>query len=637
MLSRFLGLLLVVPAIPTAPSLGYPPSVTGEHDIGALIKRAGKAFDLAQEDAVFLLDSARDDWTADGRRIHSAHRIVYIRSGYAIRDLADLRVPYDASRQRFTVTALRTWRPSDERWIESGPTAQVETLPFAFDQAPDYADRREMMLLHDGVELPCVLETAYAVEDLEPYRAGDEGLRALARSHPAVVSRFVLGHSAGAAARYAASPDVPKPTQSRDEALGLDTFAFEVGPVGPSPYPKTPGALTQGPHVVWSTFKDWSSLGRDLHGRFTGALELGDEVRRRLADHLKGAPTAADKARLVAGFVADSTRHVDYESGWWAAPRSATRTWETAYGNRVDRAVLAAALYREAGLDASLVFRGASFGDVDVRVPNLSWTEGPGVWVQGADVEGYFDPASAKFAHGPWALHRRAVWRPAVDAAPSFRRDEGDAPSSFAVRLDLHYDAESKQWQGSGVLTATGALCPFDSMVGLEDEAQEHLGSLADAMLDGAEVTGYNPAAFDPSRVTVRFEIEAPEGERDALGRLQLRLADPGALESLLAHAAVHLHEGSRDSRVALPTAIDQRLELHLDTAGLEVVHLPAARRTANTAGNCVIAAEETDGEVVLTRELSLTKESYAPGEWPALRQLLLADGSEGNGLILLK
>ncbi|MHC4317405.1 MAG: hypothetical protein ACYS1B_02555 [Planctomycetota bacterium] len=60
MLSRFLGLLLVVPAIPTAPSLGYPPSVTGEHDIGALIKRAGKAFDLAQEDAVFLLDSARD-------------------------------------------------------------------------------------------------------------------------------------------------------------------------------------------------------------------------------------------------------------------------------------------------------------------------------------------------------------------------------------------------------------------------------------------------------------------------------------------------------------------------------------------------------------------------------------------------
>ena len=109
-----------------------------------------------------------------------------------------------------------------------------------------------------------------------------------------------------------------------------------MGSVEPSAYPKTPDSLAQGPHIVWSTFKDWSSLGRDLHGRFTAALELGDELRRGLADHLKGAPTAADKARLVAGFVADSTRHVDYESGWWPALRSATRTWETAYGNRID-------------------------------------------------------------------------------------------------------------------------------------------------------------------------------------------------------------------------------------------------------------------------------------------------------------
>jgi hypothetical protein len=132
--------LLVLAA--TGPTHARPVSVTGEHDLGVLLQQAEQSFDLDAEDAVYLLDSARDDWTSDGRRIVTRHRAVLIRTGQAIRDLADLRIPFDASRQHFTVTALRTWRLSDERWIESGPTAQVETLPFALDHAPDYAHLR---------------------------------------------------------------------------------------------------------------------------------------------------------------------------------------------------------------------------------------------------------------------------------------------------------------------------------------------------------------------------------------------------------------------------------------------------------------------------------------------------------------
>jgi hypothetical protein len=636
--TRLACALLVVPAVVAAgPAQARPASVTGEHDLGALMQRAGKAFDLAQEDAIFLLDSAREDWTPDGHRIRSLHRIVYIRTGYAIRALADLRVPYDASRERLTVTTLRTWRLSDETWIDSGPTAQVETLPFALEHAPDYAHRREMMVLHDGVELPCILETAYTIEDTGPYRAGAEGLWSLAREHPAVVSRFALGLPPGAAPNYAASADVPEPVRGHDESRGLDTLTFEMGPLGPSVYPPTPESPTQDPHVVWSTFADWFYLGQDLHGRFTDAMELGDEVRSRLAAHLETALSEVEKAHLVAEFVADSTRHVDYESSWWPAPRSANRTWETAYGNRIDRAVLAGALYREAGLAATLVLRGSAFGATDARVANLSWTDGPGLWIEGDDVEGYFDAASSEFSAGPSALFHRAVWRPAHDDAPSVRWGDGDAASLLAVRLDLRHDAENEQWKGSGVLTATGALSPFASMVGLEDEAQEYLEDLAGAVLDGAEVTRYNAAALDPSRVTVGFEIEAPAGKRDALDRLPLRLADPGGLEPLFTHAAIHVHEEGRGSGIVLPTALEQRLELHLDPGALEVVHLPAARTTTSPAGSCVVAITETEGEVVLKRDLSLARKSYAPEEWPALRLLLLADGHDGNRLILLK
>jgi hypothetical protein len=628
--------LLAVPAVVAAAEAG-PRSIEGEHDIGALLQRAESAFDLAREDAVYLLDSAREDWTADGRRVQSRHRILYICGGYTIRNLVDLRVPYDAARQRFTLRALRTWRPSDERWIESGPTAQVETLPFAVDHAPDYADRREMMLLHDGVELPCVLETAYAIEDLEPYRAGAEGLWSFARDQPAVLSRFVLGVPAGAVPGCAASAEVPEPDRSRGVETGLETIAFEMGLVEPSLSPQTPGSIWEGPHVVWSTFEDWSSLGRELHGRFAAAQDLGDEARRHLAERLEPARAEAETVRLVAAFVADSTRHVDDGSGWWPAPRSAARTWETAYGNRIDRAVLAAAAYREAGLEAALVFRGASFGEVDVRVPNLSWTDGPGLWIQGEEVGGYFDAASAEFSPGPSPLFGRAVWRPDAGKTPSMRWSLGDAPSRFELRLELHHDVESERWKGSGVLAATGALSPFARMAGLADEARAHLESLVGAALDGAEVTRYSPAVFEPVKVTVGFELEAPVGERDALGRLRLEIADPGALSPLLAQAAVHLSEESRGSSVVLPAALQQRLELRLDTAGLEVVRLPATGTTANAAGSCIVTATQSEGEIVLTRDLTLTSRRCAPESWPALRLLLLADGFEGNRLVLLK
>ena len=123
------ALLLAVLAV--SPALAAEAPAGEKPDVRALLQQARAAYDLEAEDAVFLLDSVREDWTADGRRVHSVHRIVFIRTGLAIRRLADLRVPYDHERQSFVVNALRTWRLSDERWIESGPTARVETLPLS--------------------------------------------------------------------------------------------------------------------------------------------------------------------------------------------------------------------------------------------------------------------------------------------------------------------------------------------------------------------------------------------------------------------------------------------------------------------------------------------------------------------------
>ena len=533
-------------------------------------------------------------------------------------------------------TALRTWRLSDERWIESGPTARVETLPFALERAPDYGGLREMMLLHDGVELPCVLETAYTIEDAEPFRSGADGLWAFPRSGPALVSRFVLGFQAGAEPVWAVAEGAPQPVRGRDEAADLETLTFEMGPIGPEPHPPTPGASDAGPRLAWSTWKGWDELGSALRQRFDAAAQTDDELEGRLAEHLEQARTEAEKARLVAGFVAETTRPIDYETGWWPAPRDAARTWSTAYASGPDRAALAAALFRQAGLRATLAVRGQAPGEVDSRVPGLAWTDSPGLWIEGDGVEGWFDAASAVLENGPASLVGQALWRPGRDERPIARSGDG-SPSWIGIRLDLSYDEEGARWNGTGVLDANGLFCPFDRMTGLGSEARDYLEQAMGDLLEGAKVAGYNPETFDASRVTVGFEIELPAGERDALGRLRLETGGPAAVAALLEQAAVHVHEETRGSAVRLPTAIETGIELHLDPGNLTLVFLPRPESIENGAGRFELQAGAGEDGITLSRSLSLTKSLYGPGEWPALRALLLADGGEGSRLLLLE
>ena len=72
-----------------------------------------------------------------------------------------------------------------------------------------------------------------------------------------------------------------------------------------------PGDSDSGPRVAWSTWKDWEELGRALGQPFDAAARAEGELSERLAEHLEEARTEAEKAGLVAGFVAETTRGVD--------------------------------------------------------------------------------------------------------------------------------------------------------------------------------------------------------------------------------------------------------------------------------------------------------------------------------------
>lgn len=626
---RFATLLLTLSS--TLPVGAAPPPPTTAEEVDALLAVARERLDAEAEDAVLLLDRLREEWTADGRRVTSVHRLLYVRTDYGADHHADLRVPWDSARQRLQVHLLRTFRLSDRRWVESGPTARVETLPFVVADAPDYSERRETMLLHDGVELPCVLETAYAIEDVKPFRPGADGLWTLSRDEPALRSELVLAFSPGLPLRFTAPSE---PEKGRDTELGLDTLTFTAGPLPALPRPRTDHTPLRVPRVAWSTWPSWEALGRDLERSFDAGLAVDEALKGAAAEALRAARTPAETVRRVTAFVADGTRAVrDVGRGWWS-PRPAARTWATAYGDPLDRTVLAAALLRVAGLEARLAFRSRLPGAVDQGAATTSLLDGPALWVRGEGVEGLLDLGAQHPVVSETAAFGRALWRPGLDPQP-LATPVGE--SRLALRLDLKWDGEKTLWTGTGVLRASGVLCPHERMVGLGDETVEYLRGVVGKVLAGASVTGANLEVLTPEAVTVGFAVELAGGARDPLDRLRLEIGDPPGVGEILDHAEVHLSHAGRTAPVMLQGTVEQRVELHLELGGLEPVRVPEGKELVNPAGQLRVEARRDGDRLEVERVLRLERSVTEAADWPPLRELLLAHGQERGRTVLLR
>lgn len=614
-----------------APAGSVAAPALDEQEVAELLDHAGEVFELEREDAILLLDELSEAWTADGRLVRTVHRVVLITTDYGIEHHADLRIPWDSARQRFTLESLRTWRLSDDAWIDAGPTAEVETLPFAVDRSPDYCDLRETMLLHDGVELPCVMETRYTIEDVAPFRPGFAGAFCLFRHEPAVVSRLVLAGPDTAPPRWTLAGDAPEPVEGRDELLELATWTFELHDVPAEPLPAGADSLAGLPQVSWSSWKDHAALASVLRERLDEATELDDALEKRLAEALRDARTPAEKARLTASFVAKGTRFVDVAREWWATPRPAARTWSTAYGDRLDRTVLAAALFRAAGFETELGFVGAGFLAPGHDLPTLDWSAGPSLHVRGDGVDGWFDPSSATLSIGDHAIQGRVAWRPGVEERPVFHPVGLRRPSAKSVRLDLARDEASASWKGSGALVADGWFSPFHRMSGADGEALGALGSTVGALFGGATVSALSPETFTAAKVSLGFELTAPVGERDELGGFVLEV------EPFAEGLPGDLHEEHRGSAVHLPGPLELRLELRVDSGGLEVVRVPAASVVENAAGRFEVACAREGETLRFFRRLSLQKASYSAAEWPELRALLLASEARAGRTLFLR
>ncbi len=626
-----------------------PMDAFGERDIGASMDVARQAWDVSSLDAVVLLDETVVSIHQDGSRTDMIHRIVWMATELALEEYGDLRVPWNSDTSDLKVLALRTWRGG--RWWpdETGisETAVVQTIPYAVTNADDYTSMRETMLLHDGIELPCIVETAYEItrrpwraaggldgEPSSPGHGGEYGMWTFAKADPCVVSSLVITVPPEIDVQFDAANGAPEPSTTRSPSDGV-RFAWEMRGLDRVPHPIVADPASEVPNVVWTTWTSWEDLGAAVSARFEDAASLTQSLRDSVASLVEREAVPWARAEAVAGFIAETTRLTNYPCSYWEfAPRPAARTWETAYGHRLDRAVLAAALLREAGCPAGPAYvSDGKAEDLPLGVPALARFGGVSLRVDVGGLEAIYDPTSSSLTAASEVLRDRAIWAPGREplAYPS-----SGAPGVMEVAISL--GPTENGWSGSATLRAEGALSPQAAMLGVNDEAESFLGSLLSSILEGASVSGWGPVEFSPDRVVCAFSVDVAAGEPDGSGRTRLRVNPPDAGIMGALPNDVHLYVGHRDSPVVLPAALSQTVTLRLDPGDSKLVETPSPSSLTNAVGGFDLTVKRNgDGSVTLSRTLRLDHSRVEAGEWPDLRALLLAETNERSGTLLLR
>ncbi len=626
--------ICVVPLVTHANVMG--PS--GGYDLDDLMAQAQERYDLAALDAILLLNSLEVSILPNGDRVTRTHQVVWIETEIGIEEYTDHRVPWNTANSTLNVTALRTWR--DEQWWPRepaiSPTAVVETMPFALDRTDDYTTMREAMLLHDGVELPCVVETAYFIVEKGTAADGADGLYVFAHDDPVVRSRFSLTVPAGTTFHMRSANDAPQPEQSEGGGES-DSYVWEMSFVERLGTPHLDDPATYAPVVEWSTWVDWKALGDKITSTLDGATLLTDALKDSVADRIEHEPNEAARARAVADFIDESTRSIRYSDEHWEyGPRTASRTYETAYGHRLDRAVLATALFREAGLDVRPAYHSLSRAGFDPVIPGLSRFGSMHLRLSGDDMQTTYDPGNGTLSDPPDI--GATLWYPGLEDRPTFFAERTLRKGSSTLELIITLDSEEDgHWSGSGYLDARGILCPHHAMVGLEREAIGTLSRLAESILDGANVESYNPSTFHRQRVTAGFAISVDKSEPDDQGRTAFAVGSPSGAVMDNLPGNVTLYMERRSSPVLLASPLTQRVQLRIKAGDHEVIRLPEAREVTNGVGSFAVTVEEDDDWITIERTLKLTATTIKPDEWPQLRALLLEETDAGNAAILLK
>ena len=578
-------------------------------DAAAIIAAAPPASAFPDDDVVVLYRAETVTVTADGlvtRRVHTLQRL---QTQWAMRQRSDVRVAWDDRRQQLEVTTARTFM-RDGTVVVTPDNGYNEVTPGAVSRAAPFLNWRELVISHVGTEPGCVVELAYELRDRAAGPLPPSGLGWLGQEDPVLESRFTV---TGAAARLV--------TAGADEVVASDG-SFTAHDL-PAYRPEGPASLRHRwvPHVVWGQLDGPADLTRALRRRHREARSSGDPLAAWLAATRDDPEvlTDGDLLRRVAALVHDETAAVHLPGGTWsAAPRPTGEVFATAVGTDWERALLAAALLREAGWQPEIgVFGQASV--VENQLLAAEQLDHLRVVVRLGDENWWLAPERAE----PWSgRNDLAGWSGVFLGADGSDRVYTVAEQPGRCRLSARLaPGEDEGWTAVADLVLAGPYRPRGQ------DARELAEALAGRILREGELGELEVREEASERLALRLTASGAGPGETVQGLLVCEL--PWPEHGVLAHlpTGFHLERPQRQSPLWIETSGREELSLRIE--------LPAGwRRDAPAAAelelNCAAASfrrqiREEDGTLTIEAMLELGAGPVAPQELGALREVLVA------------
>ncbi len=119
--------------------------------------------------------------------------------------------------------------------------------------------------------------------------------------------------------------------------------------------PNMPGYTQVGPYLHVSTFKDWGEMGKWYAGFIQDQWAMTPAVKEKVAELIKGKKSLEAKVEAVHDWVVQNTRYVGLEFGVHGyKPYKVRQIFERRFGDCKDKALLLAAMLRQAGVPAAI-------------------------------------------------------------------------------------------------------------------------------------------------------------------------------------------------------------------------------------------------------------------------------------------
>ncbi len=325
-----------------------------EADVQDIIENAPSAADYPQASAVILLEQKILTVQEDGSSTLDEHLLIKILKHRGKQKYGDQKRKYDANTDSIRVLLAVTHKPSG-KIVAVEKKAVNDITPPELADASVYANIQEKVISFPAVTPGAVLELKLRQFSKAPKDSADRhywGMVGFQTDDPILTKEFVLVVPKDRDARYVFLHRKVEPEETELPSSYVYSWRIQKSPqIISEPY--MPPFEDFIPLLVFSSEKQWDSVGRWLAGKFYKHAKPTPALRAKARQLTRGAKTREEKIRDIFLFVAQKIRTVHLRLGLAGyEPHDADSVLANRYGDTRDKSVLLVALLKAAGVDA---------------------------------------------------------------------------------------------------------------------------------------------------------------------------------------------------------------------------------------------------------------------------------------------